>query len=424
MNESIAKVPVLSELGEYFLKEGFSLFLVGGYVRNSIMSLSEGDLDVCSRALPNEVKAICIKNNLKIIDKAIDLGTVEIHLVKNGKRFVFEHTTFRQDYYSAGGDHRPKKVVFTDDMKKDALRRDFTINALYQDANTDKIIDPLNRGISDIQKKIIAACQKDAELTIRDDGLRIMRMVRFACELNFDIDEDLLNAAKENIFLLKDISKERIRDEFIKILMSDLKYEIKRSYSPVKKGIDLLLSLGAFKYIFNGFGKEIYFNEVVTKFSEADLYTRLASFFESMEEKEVKGYLLDLRFDNKTIKSVCELIKFLKTDVQYKENKIRQVAASMGKEQFLRLCVLFEAKQPKENKIFRETLDRMLSEGAPFSESELDITGQDIMDVLNISAGQQVGRIKRELLNICIKDPKQNKKNILIKHAKNIFKVI
>lgn len=416
----MATVPVLKELGEYFLKDGFSLFLVGGHVRNSMMSLSEGDLDVCSMARPNEVKAICRQNNLSLIEKAVDLGTVEIHLVKNGKRHVFEHTTFRQDYYSVGGEHRPKRVVFTDNMKEDALRRDFTINALYQDVNSGKILDPLECGKKDVERKIIAACQKDAALTIRDDGLRIMRMVRFACELNFDIDEDLFRAAKENIYLLKDISKERIRDEFIKILFSDLRYEIKSLVSPVKKGIDLLNSLGAFEFILNRSDEKITFNEAGKKLSDADLYTRLAAFFESMGEKEATSNLRELKFDNKTVNSVGELIKFLKPDVSYDEFAIRKIAVTVGKEQFLRLCALKEARD--QNKVWRETLNKMIKDGAPFGESDLDIRGEDIMAALNIPAGRHVGKIKRELLNICIKDPKQNKKDILTQHARNIFK--
>jgi len=409
--------PILKELGGYFLEEGFSLFLVGGYVRNSIMSIFEGDLDVCSCARPDEVKAICRKSGLKVIEKAPDLGTVEIHLVKNGKN-TFEHTTFRKDYYSAGGEHRPKKVVFTDDMKEDALRRDFTINALYQDVNTGEISDPLKSGRSDIKRKLIAACQKEADKTIKDDGLRILRMVRFACELNFSIEDGLFKKAKEKAFLLKDISKERIRDEFVKILLSDLRYKIKSAVPPVKKGIDLLFKLHAFKYIFTGFNENSFDYNILLRLKEADLYTRLAAFFAFAGEKEAASHLKDLRFDNKTIKTVCELIKHL--NIADDEPNIRKAAAAVGKEQFLRLCLLKEAKL--QNGIWPKALGKMFNEGAPFSESDLNITGQDIMDALDISAGRHIGKIKRELLFICIKDPTQNKKDILIKHAKDIFK--
>jgi tRNA nucleotidyltransferase/poly(A) polymerase len=114
----------IPQLSEIFAARGVRLFLVGGFVRNTVIGISGGDVDVCSAATSDETMDIARAAGLTVVPKAAELGTVELHLRLNGERYIFEHTTFRSDVYPEGGQHRPTRVAFTDDIEQDARRRD------------------------------------------------------------------------------------------------------------------------------------------------------------------------------------------------------------------------------------------------------------------------------------------------------------
>ncbi len=165
-------------LSDKFAAHGFSLFLVGGYVRNIVLRLPGGDFDVCSAAMPDDAAKIAQDAGFYVVKKAAELGTIEIHIASGTFRHVFEHTTFRRDYYPPGGAHRPYRVRFTQNIEEDARRRDFTAGALYLNIRTGMITDPTKRAFDDINKGVLRAADDDPDITIRDDGLRIMRMAR------------------------------------------------------------------------------------------------------------------------------------------------------------------------------------------------------------------------------------------------------
>jgi tRNA nucleotidyltransferase (CCA-adding enzyme) len=130
-------------------------------------------------------------------------------------------------------------------MREDAARRDFTVNALYLDLETGETVDPTGRGLADARQRVIRAAAEDPDITIRDDGLRIMRMARFAAELGFSVSEDLMAAAKARAGLLADISAERKRDELKKILLADVKYKTLNNEDAPEKGLRILREAGA-----------------------------------------------------------------------------------------------------------------------------------------------------------------------------------
>ena len=162
-------------------------------------------------------------DEVKVIPKALDFGTVQIDIYLGEEKTSFEHTTFRKDFYHDDGTHRPSAVVFTDDMVQDALRRDFTVNALYYDILKQELVDPLG-GLADLKDMVIKSAKENPEKTLNDDGLRVMRMARFAAELNFKVSPKLFKAAKRYADYLKDITPERKQQELKKILLSDIKY--------------------------------------------------------------------------------------------------------------------------------------------------------------------------------------------------------
>ena len=199
------------------------LYAVGGFVRNELLNLSHTDIDICSKLTPNEIIEFCKSMGYKYVPKGIAFGMVEIHFTYESETLCLEHTTFRSDKYADDGSHRPQSVTFSDSVEQDAFRRDFTVNALYKNLLTDEIIDPTG-GLSDLENRVIRATSKDPNDIMKDDGLRVMRMVRFAAELCFDVEESTMQAAIAHVNGLKDISSERIRDELNKILLSDAKY--------------------------------------------------------------------------------------------------------------------------------------------------------------------------------------------------------
>ena len=123
--------------------EGATLYAVGGTVRNALIGLPSTDTDICSSLRPDKIIEICRRNGLRVIPKGLSFGTVEIRW--GSERF--EHTTFRSDHYSSGGVHRPTSIEFSDTVEEDAVRRDFSINAIYVDILSGEILDPtLKRG--------------------------------------------------------------------------------------------------------------------------------------------------------------------------------------------------------------------------------------------------------------------------------------
>ncbi len=228
--ESLMKLNALS---------GTPIYVVGGFVRNHIAGLGKTDIDIAGPTIA-EALGISKRYQTKIVN--YKLGTA---IIRYGED-TFEYTPFRVEKYEPGGVHTPSEVMFTTDIHKDALRRDFTCNAIYYDITNDKIVDPLG-GCADIEKKILRSY--NPQKIFSSDGLRILRMVRLAVELGFKIDGETAKCAKANAELLRDISAERKREELDKILVADQKYGKEGAHY---RGLRLLQQLGLWKYLIPG----------------------------------------------------------------------------------------------------------------------------------------------------------------------------
>lgn len=234
------KLKVLS----YYLP---SLYIVGGYVRNALLELPLSDLDLAAEYTVDEIQTALANTEFSAVSVNKRLGTIKIYS-REDRRFSAEYTTFRVDSYPVGsGVHTPTDVVFTKDMERDAKRRDFTVNAIYYSIDTAEYVD-FTGGIPDLHKRELRTTVAP-EKVFSEDGLRILRMVRLASELGFAVEENTLNAAKKMVYLLKDISGERIRDEFMKILTADTKYPSAATVDAHLKGFRLLDEIGALPYI-------------------------------------------------------------------------------------------------------------------------------------------------------------------------------
>ena len=194
------------------------LYVVGGYIRNFLLGIEKEDIDICSQLLPEEVVKELKGSEFKVKIKSKSLGSA---LISIGS-MTFEYTTFRRDIYPSGGRHMPDKVEFVSSPEEDAKCRDFTCNALYYDILNDKILD-FYGGASDIKKKILRTVETPDKVLCHD-GVRILRLFRFECELNFKIEKSTLQEAVKNSENLRDISGERAIYEITRILHSPNKY--------------------------------------------------------------------------------------------------------------------------------------------------------------------------------------------------------
>ncbi len=230
----------LFELTKYIPR----LYVVGGYVRNCLLGIETTDIDVCGEYLLEELEGFLLKSPYKISLLNKRLGTLKI---SDGNGFYCEYTTFRQDSYPNDGAHQPSNVRFTKSIEQDSTRRDFTVNAIYADVKTGEVYDFLG-GLVDLKNKQIRTC-RSAEQVFSEDGLRLLRLVRFSAELGFEIASDVYFEAKKQSWRLNDISAERIRDEFLKIITADCRYPSLKNENGHFLGIQLLDELGLLEKI-------------------------------------------------------------------------------------------------------------------------------------------------------------------------------
>ena len=198
-------LPVLNKIVE----ADFEAYFVGGSVRDRVLGLTVNDVDIATSAMPNEIKEIFKRT----IDIGIEHGTVMV--LENGESY--EITTFRTE--STYKDFRhPDSVTFVRSLTEDLMRRDFTMNAIAMDIKGN-LIDPFG-GLLDIDKRIIRAVGKPEE-RFQEDALRMMRAVRFAAQLDFEIEGNTLLSIRQNAQLLTNIAIERIQVEFEKLLTGE-----------------------------------------------------------------------------------------------------------------------------------------------------------------------------------------------------------
>lgn len=437
---------VLQPLAEAFAKENTEAYAVGGLVRNALLDLPPSDLDVCSRLTPQEIVEIMPRYGIRVIEKAAEMGTVELHFSGS----IVEHTTFRREAYADGGEHRPNVVAFGESLADDAWRRDFSVNALYANLATGEVGDPTG-GIPDLERHIIRTTSADPDDIMRSDALRVLRLVRFACELGFEIDENTWQAAKRNAPKLADIAAERRQQEFVKILLTDARYpDLGREElrSPMR-GLKLLDEMDVWAFLVPEFNlardmeqRPDYHRYDVLEHSfrvaaaaPATEKLRLAALLHDIGKPDCKRetgvqyahdkygerisrrVLSDLRFSNRTITEVSQLVEGHMYDIQHmaKTDTLRVKFASWGRERTWDQILLREADVrgcgydvDYVAVDWRALYDTMLHDGTPFSERELAITGQQLMEISGLPEGKALGELKKKLFLHCVKHPQDN----------------
>jgi poly(A) polymerase len=210
--------PRVRRLARLFEKAGHEFYLVGGSVRDALLGRLGNDLDYTTSARPDEIEALVRKVTPAVWDVGRAFGTIASRIREDdGTDWLVEITTFRADSYA---DHtRKPEVVFGDHLGGDLIRRDFTVNAMALRVSDGELLDPFG-GLDDLDAGLIRT-PAAPELSFSDDPLRMMRAARFASQLGFRPTPDVVEAMREDAERIQIVSAERIRDELVKLLLTD-----------------------------------------------------------------------------------------------------------------------------------------------------------------------------------------------------------
>ena len=437
-------------------KTGFESYIVGGCVRDVLRKIEPEDWDITTNAKPEEIRKIFPKSFYENKFLTVTIQTRN----QNPKLKEIEITTFRLEAKYTDKRH-PDQVKFAKTIKEDLKRRDFTVNAMAIDLKGSKkfeVID-LFSGKKDLENKIIRAVGVPKD-RFSEDSLRMLRAVRFATTLGFKIEKETVKAIKNNSFLLKVISKERIRDEFLKIIMSERAAE----------GVESLRNLGLLKYIIpeleEGCGVSQNKHHIYECYEHSlrsldyaskknfNKYVRLAALLHDIAKPKTKrgrgreatfynheiigakmtAQILDrLKFPKKEIEKITRLVRyhlFYYNVGEVSESSVRRLVRQVGPESMeellqVRMSDRIGSGVPKAEPYKLRHLKYIIEKVSqdPISVKTLKISGNDVMKMLNLQPGPKIGQILDILLSFVLEDPRKNKKDFLEKEIKKLGKV-
>jgi len=445
----LAAGPKVRRLTDSFAKAGHELYLVGGSVRDAVLGRLGNDLDYTTSARPDEIEALVRRATKAVWDVGRDFGTIACKIVEDdGTDWLVEITTFRADTYV---DHtRKPEVVFGDHLGGDLVRRDFTVNAMALRTTDGELLDPFG-GLADLVAEVIRT-PAAAELSFSDDPLRMLRAARFTSQLGFVPASDVVAAMREMGQRLEIVSAERIRDELVKLLLTD---------NP-RPGLNLLVETGIAEIVLpelpalrmerdeHNRHKDVY-QHTLTVLDQAialeksrghapDIINRLAAIFHDVGKprtrrfeadgkvsfhhhdvvgaKMARARMQELHFSNEEIKAVAKLVELHLRfhgygDGQWTDSAVRRYVRDAGDE-LERLHILTRSdcttrNAAKANRLRQayEELEWRIDELAAQEELNSmrpDLDGTQIMATLGIGPSPVVGEAYKFLLEKRIDD--------------------
>jgi len=430
---------------------GFEAFLVGGCVRDLLLNKEPKDWDITTNATPEEIQALFPDSFYEN-----EFGTVGVKTESDDVRLkVIEVTPYRIETTYSDNRH-PDTVTFSTDIKDDLSRRDFTVNAIA--LSKGQVID-LYKGQEDLSARILRTVG-DPHKRFGEDALRIMRAVRLSAELGFIIEIETANAAIKLGETLKNVSRERIRDEFVKIIMSD---------NPMV-GLGMLQKLGLLKYVSGALEAmvdvsqetqahkyDVFEHSLRALQHAADkgysLELRLAALFHDIAKPQTKkmsgnkasffGHevvgarvtretLENLRFSKEIVKKVTKLVRwhmFFADPDQITLTAVRRIVAKVGEDNIwdlmnLRKCDRIGTGVPKEESYRFRKYQSMIEEAlrAPLSVTMLKIDGNKLME-LGVERGPKIGFTLFALFDEVLSNPDLNTEEYLEKRAKELQQI-
>ncbi len=444
------------EITEALQNKGFLAYLVGGCVRDSLIGREPKDWDITTNATPEQIIPLFAKT---VYENKFGTVTVINEKTEDNKLKNVEVTPFRTEANYSDRRH-PDEIKFSDKLEDDLSRRDFTINALAYNPEAGELID-LYGGIRDIKDKVIGTVG-EADKRFTEDALRMLRAIRFACELRFMCNKEVLDSISRNNALIKEISAERIRDEFVKIIDSP---------EPMN-GLILAHQTGLLNHILpeleKGIGMEqkgehvydIWEHTVRALQHAADrgypLHVKLATLLHDLGKvktrrpglkgkeftfygHEVVGeriaidFMARLKFPNKLADLVVKMVRnhmFFADPDKITLSAVRRVIVNVGPENIwdlmnLRICDRIGMGRPKEEPYRLRKYESMIEEAlrAPTSVGMLKIDGKQIMTVTHETPGPKVGHILNALLEEALNNPDINTVEYLEKRAIELAKL-
>ena len=441
---------------------GYEAFLVGGCVRDLIMGNKPKDFDITTNATPEQIIALFPKTfyentygTVGVVTCGEDLGTV----CSDETLKIIEVTPYRLETTYSDNRH-PDEVMWSKDFMDDLKRRDFTCNAMAYNPITGELVDPY-KGQDDIKDKVIRAVGAPDQ-RFNEDALRLMRAVRFVCQLDFDLDSVTRESLERNAHLLNNISRERVRDEFIKLVMTDF---------PMR-GLILMKETGLLRHVVpeleRGIGVtqnqahmfDVWEHNLRTLQHAADkkwpLHVRLSAIFHDISKPETKRFSKEKNVitfyghdvvGGRVTREIMERLKFPKelTDrvsmfvrwhmffsdtEQISISAVRRLITNVGKENIwdlidLRICDRVGTGRPKEEpyrlRMYQSMVEQALKD--PISLKMLKTDGKRIMDVTQETPGPKIGYVLHALFDEVLENPEKNTEEYLDGRAKELMKL-
>jgi len=441
--------PKVDALVASFSQAGYELYLVGGSVRDALLDRPSVDLDYTTSARPDQIERLVRQMTDAVWDVGRAFGTIACRISEaDGSDHLVEITTFRADAYDEAS--RKPIVQFGDHLGGDLVRRDFTVNAMALNMTDGELLDPFG-GLADLDAMVLRT-PAAPEISFSDDPLRMLRAARFASQLGLRPVPELIAAMKADAERIKIISAERVRDELTKLLLTD---------NP-RPGLDLLVDTGLADFILpelsalrmerdeHNHHKDVY-QHTLTVIEQAiqlerarghqpDLINRLAALFHDIGKPRTRRFepggkvsfhhhdvvgakmtrkrMQALHFSNEQIKTVSDLVELHLRfhgygEGQWTDSAVRRYVRDAG-EQLEHLHILTRAdcttrNQRKADRLRRsyEELEWRIDELGQREELAAirpDLNGTQIMEILGISEGREVGAAYKYLLERRLED--------------------
>ena len=418
---------------------GYEAYAVGGCVRDSILGRRPEDWDITTSAMPEETKALFSHT----FDTGIAHGTITVLLGREG----FEVTTYRIDGKYEDSRH-PTEVIFVRNLKEDLLRRDFTINAMAYNED-DGLVDIFG-GLEDIEQGIIR-CVGDADARFSEDALRILRGVRFAAQLGFQIEGKTREGMRQLAPTLAKISAERIQTELMKTLLSPRPDMLREAYvlgitKEFLPEFDLAMETEQeTPHHMYTVGEHILHALQNIRSDRALRLTMLLHDLGKPAKKTIdeegiahfKGHaetsrkiareiLRRLKFDNATLHSVEKLVYYHDYRMPVTEKNVRRAMNKIGKDLFplylevRRADVLAQSIYQREVKLAdidgaEDLYQKIVAAGQCVALKDLAVTGKDLI-AAGMEPGKEIGETLNRLLGLVLEKPELNTKEELLKH--------
>ncbi len=434
---------------------GYEAYLVGGCVRDLILGRTPKDWDITTNAKPEQIQAVFPDSFYEN-----DFGTVGVKTGSEDPRIaIVEVTPYRTESEYTNKRH-PDAVTFGDSLEEDLARRDFTINAIALDDSKGHIVDPF-KGQTDLKAKVLKTVGNASD-RFEEDALRLMRAIRLIAEMNFALDADTASAIQEKGPNLKHVSRERIRDEFVRILQSSQpmmalvlcqQLEILQYISlPLTKGIGIEQNQAHSYDVFGHLMRAL--QHAADKEWPLDL--RLAALFHDVSKPETRRWsdekkdwtfhghevvgsrvtktaLEDLRFSRETIDKIVKLVRwhmFFSDPDQITLSAVRRMIQNVGEENIwdllnLRICDRIGTGRPKEQPFRFRKYKAMVEQALrdPISVKTLKVDGTSIMNMFHVEPGPRVGWTLNALLEEVLDDPKRNTEKYLNERVGELLKM-